>query len=230
MIRLENVSFSWRDTGPEILNIPEFTIATGERVFLQGPSGSGKTTLLNLLGGLNKADSGSVDVDGTNLSRLNGAALDRFRADRVGFIFQIFNLLPYLSLIENVALPCWFSSTRAARAESRSGSVTAEAIRLLEAMEIDATARGGGSAAALSTGQQQRVAAARSLIGSPRLIIADEPTSALDHETAAAFMTLLGREAADSGATLLLVSHDTSLAPLFDRHVRLDAINEAGKS
>ena len=227
MIDLQDVRFRWRPQDAPVLDIPSFTVAAGERVFLAGPSGSGKTTLLNLLGGVAQAEAGRVEVDGTDLSTLSGAARDALRAERIGFIFQMFNLIPYLSVLDNVTLPCRFSRARSEAARAAAGSVEAEAERLLRHMEIGQQALLHRPAAALSTGQQQRVAVARSLIGRPRLVIADEPTSALDRDVRRAFMELLFREIETAGATLLFVSHDETLAAQFGRTVKLAEINRA---
>lgn len=228
MIALSDVRFRWLPADPLVIDIPEFTVADGERVFLEGPSGSGKSTLLNLLGGVTTPEHGRITIDGTDLTALGQSARDAFRADRIGFVFQMFNLIPYLSLVDNVILPCRFSARRAREARNKSGSLDAEARRLLGNMEIDLTALADRPVAALSTGQQQRVAVARSLIGAPRLIIADEPTSALDQAVRNSFMTLLFREIADAGATLLFVSHDTGLAADFDRRAAMSGINGGG--
>ena len=228
MIALSDVRFRWFPTDPLVIDIPEFTVADGERVFLEGPSGSGKSTLLSLLGGTATPEHGEISIDGTSLTALGQGARDTFRADRIGFIFQMFNLIPYLSLVDNVALPCRFSSRRAQAARNKSESVEAEARRLLHNMEIDVEGLANRPVAALSTGQQQRVAVARSLIGAPRLVIADEPTSALDQNVRRSFMTLLFREVADAGATLLFVSHDTGLAADFDRRTAMSGINGTG--
>jgi len=227
MIEMEDVRFRWHSGDDPVIDIADFSVAAGERVFLQGPSGSGKTTLLNLLGGVAAPQAGHIRIDGNDLTELGGAGRDAFRADRIGFIFQMFNLIPYLSLIDNVTLPCRFSKARHEAAVARSGSIEAEARRLLAHMEIDAADLAGRHAAALSTGQQQRVAVARSLIGAPHLVIADEPTSALDRDVRQAFMTLLFREVAEAGATLLFVSHDSGLAQDFDRKIALSDINRA---
>ena len=225
MIDLTNVRFRWFVSDTPVIDIARFRVDDGERVFLEGPSGSGKTTLLNLLGGVTVPEQGQIIIDETDLTGLKRAARDAFRADRIGFIFQMFNLLPYLSLLDNVMLPCRFSARRAEAAQQKSGSVEAEARRLLEQMEIDLDTLAARSVSALSTGQQQRVAVARSLIGAPRLVIADEPTSALDQKVRDAFMNLLFREVSEAGATLLFVSHDSTLASHFDRRASMADIN-----
>lgn len=228
MIKLSDVRFRWRPAAPLVLDIPDFEVASGERVFLRGPSGSGKTTLLNLLGGVARPEAGKVDVMGTDLTGLSGARCDAFRADRIGFVFQLFNLVPYLGLIENVLLPCRFSRVRRKRATAAGTSPADEARRLLEVMQLDVEALAARPVAELSVGQQQRVAAARALIGSPGLVIADEPTSAIDADARSAFLDLLFSEVTASGATLLFVSHDAGLDGLFDRTVSLATMNRAG--
>jgi putative ABC transport system ATP-binding protein len=192
-------------------------------VFVRGPSGSGKSTLLALLGGVLVPASGSLAVLGTALDRLGGAERDRFRADHVGFVFQLFNLIPYLSVIDNVLLACRFSPRRAERAGSRIGD---EAVRLLERLGIAGRLL-ATRASDLSVGQQQRVAAARALLGRPELVVADEPTSALDAEAQQAFIRLLREECEAAGSTLIFVSHDYRLACAFHREVDLMALNAA---
>jgi putative ABC transport system ATP-binding protein len=219
-IHLRNLRFGW-DRDSTLLDIADFQVRRGERLFLQGPSGSGKSTLLGLLGGVLVPRQGQVEMLGTDLATLSGSARDRFRADHIGIIFQQFNLLPFLDAIENVTLACRFSPRRTQRVHDP----VAEARRLLLALEVDPQQMRKVSAHSLSVGQQQRVAAARALIGAPEILIADEPTSALDTETRAAFLSLLFAECERAGATLLFVSHDTSLAPLFTRMLRLADIN-----
>ena len=221
---IKDLVFSW-DGGTPLLDIADLRIDRGERVFLHGPSGSGKSTLLGLLGGVLLPSAGGLSVLGQDLANLSGRARDRFRADHLGIIFQMFNLLPYLSVRDNVALSCRFSSARAARAEE-AGGVGPETNRLLENLGLPGAAM-ERPVTDLSVGQQQRVAAARALIGQPELIIADEPTSALDADHRNIFIDLLSAECAASGATLVFVSHDLSLANSFDRTVALTEINRA---
>lgn len=228
-VDLAGVKFQWRPDQPVILDIPEFSVGAGERIFVSGPSGSGKTTLLNILGGVALPQVGSVTVGEARLDRLSPAARDAFRADHIGFIFQSFNLVPYLSLIENAALPCRFSADRGARAVERSGSIAGDARRLLSHMGLDVEALSGRPVTDLSIGQQQRVAAARALVGSPGLVIADEPTSSLDEDTRKVFLDLLFGEIDADGQTLIFVSHDRRMESLFDRHVALSDINRAAQ-
>lgn len=136
VIQLENLVFAWPGQSP-LLDIEHFTLAAGERVFLKGPSGSGKTTLLGLLGGVQLPASGRIQLLGQDLARLSGSRRDRFRADHSGYIFQMFNLLPYLSVLENISLPCRFSALRRRRAIQRHGSVEAAARHLLAHLGLD---------------------------------------------------------------------------------------------
>jgi len=227
LIELSDLGFSWPGH-PPLLDIPAFRLERGETLFLKGPSGSGKTTLLGLLGGVQQPGRGSVKLLGNDLARLSSGARDRFRVDHTGYIFQQFNLLPFLSVRENVELPCRFSKSRAARASQRHGSVDGAAAALLEHLGLPAELL-PRRADSLSIGQQQRVAAARALIGQPELVIADEPTSALDADAREAFLSLLFAECRAAGASLLFVSHDQSLAPLFDRALSLAELNRAAR-
>jgi len=228
LIELNQLGFAWPGQ-PPLLDIPTFRLERGESVFLKGPSGSGKTTLLGLLGGVQKPDRGSVRVLGQELTELSFAARDRFRVEHTGYIFQQFNLLPFLSVRENVELPCRFSRLRAERARQRHGSVDQAATHLLAHLGLGDAQLLERRADSLSIGQQQRVAAARALIGQPELVIADEPTSALDTDAREAFIRLLFAECREAGASLLFVSHDQSLAPLFDRHLSLSELNRASR-
>ena len=229
MIRVSDVHFRWRRQDPLVLDIPTLDIGAGERVIIKGPSGSGKTTLLNLLGGVAVPESGTVSILDTDISALGGSLRDAFRADHVGFIFQMFNLVPYLSLIDNVVLPCHFSALRRQRALNRGSTLEEEAARILGRMELDIEELATRSVSRLSMGQQQRVAAARCLIGAPELVIADEPTSSLDADVQQSFLELLFSELRDSGSTLLFVSHDSSMEAAFDRTIPLADINRVGR-
>jgi len=226
-IRLEHVRFAWDGRAPAVLEIPTLSIEAGARVFIEGPSGSGKSTLLSLLGGVASADEGRIEVLGVALGDLTASRRDRFRADHIGFVFQLFNLVPYLSMVENVTLPCRFSRRRRQRACERDGSVPQAARRLLEHLGLTQDGRSDRPVTELSIGQQQRVAVARALIGAPEIVIADEPTSALDEGTRDVFIELLLRECDDAGSTLLFVSHDSRLAARFTVHHALDELNVA---
>lgn len=223
-VKLRDISFAW-PRQPEVLAIDALDIASGERVFIQGASGSGKSTLLGLIGGVLEPTRGQVQVLGTELTQLRASARDRFRAEHIGFVFQQFNLLPYLNVLDNVTLPLSFARERRARALTETRSLESAAMKLLASLDLNEPGLLKRDATALSVGQQQRVAVARALIGAPALIIADEPTSALDTDTRERFMQLLFDACARSHATLLFVSHDRSLQAQFDRVIVLDDIN-----
>jgi putative ABC transport system ATP-binding protein len=227
VIELAGVRFAWPGSPVPVLDVEALRIERGERVFVHGPSGSGKSTLLGLLAGVLVPMAGEVRVLGRDLGTLGGAGRDRFRADHVGYIFQLFNLIPYLSIVENVCLPCGFSASRRERAVRGGRTVREEALRLLAQLGMAGDGLVHRRATALSVGQQQRTAAARALMGSPELVIADEPTSALDAGRRKNFIDLLFEECANAGATLVFVSHDTSLKPSFDRSLALATLNGA---
>jgi putative ABC transport system ATP-binding protein len=224
---LSNLTFAWKAGAKPVLDIEALHLDDSERTFLWGPSGSGKSTLLGLLAGVIAPQHGDIHVLGYRLGSMSGAARDRFRADHVGVVFQLFNLVPYLSVIENVTLPCRFSARRRERALRQTTHVEEEARRLLAALELTAPDLLERPVTELSVGQQQRVAAARALIGAPELIVADEPTSALDQHLKERFVDLLRGECAEAGSTLLFVSHDRSLQPLFDRAIDFVSLNRA---
>jgi putative ABC transport system ATP-binding protein len=228
IIEVRNLEFRWRDGMPAILDVAALSLGRGERLFIKGASGSGKSTLLSLLGGVITPQRGEITVLGRELNTLSGAQRDHFRADHIGFIFQMFNLLPYLPVLENVVLPCRFSRLRRDRAAKRGGSLEAEARRLLTDLDLGSEQVLSAPVTVLSVGQQQRVAAARALIGGPEILIADEPTSSLDADRREAFLNLLLRECEAQRISLVFVSHDASLERLFDRAVSLADINRAG--
>ncbi|MGI9425913.1 MAG: ATP-binding cassette domain-containing protein [Hyphomicrobiaceae bacterium] len=219
IVVLSGVSFAWPGPQKFSISIDAFSLSAGSRTLLIGPSGSGKSTLLSLLSGILIPDRGRIVILGTDMTKLSNAARDRFRAEHIGVIFQMFNLLPYGSAVDNVVLPLSFATERRRRA-ALEGDLAAAAKRVLGDLGIDGALL-NGSAAALSVGQQQRVATARALIGAPELIIADEPTSALDKYHQERFLDLLFRQVDDAGATLLMVSHDESLGSRFDKVVEL---------
>ena len=228
VVTLDSLRFGWPGQPEPLLQIDRFELARGERLFLHGASGSGKSTLLGLIAGVLTPQSGSIDVLGRNLQQLGAAGRDRYRADHFGIIFQQFNLIPYLSVLENVTLPCRFSESRRARA-SAGGSETGTALRLLEHLDMARDDLLNKPVTELSVGQQQRVAAARALIGAPEILIADEPTSSMDADRRAAFIELLFNECEESGSTLLFVSHDHGLTKPFDRTLELEQLNRAAK-
>jgi len=225
ILDIKNVCFRWKNSGSLLLDLPELKVQKNEHVFLQGPSGSGKSTLLALVGGILVSESGTLKVLGQEIRNLSRSGRDSFRVDHLGFIFQLFNLLPYLSIEENVMLPLSFSSIRAKRAGRTKTDQVKEAERLIKALALEEQLEKKSPVTELSVGQQQRVAAARALIGNPELIIADEPTSALDSDLRYSFLELLFSECKKAGSTLLFVSHDSSLSELFSRKISMEEIN-----
>lgn len=226
VIDIQGLEFRWRKGDPLTLNIESFRVERGERLFIKGASGCGKSTLLNLLGGVMTPQCGEINVLGKVINQLRGPQRDMFRADHIGYIFQMFNLIPYLSVVENVILPLRFSKSRSSKVAER-GTPQQEAIRLLAHLDLDEHELHHRAVTKLSVGQQQRVAAARALIGAPEIVIADEPTSSLDADRREAFINLLINECEEAGSTLLFVSHDSTLERSFERTVELDQINSA---
>jgi len=221
-IELADVSFGYGN-GTPVLDIATLQVSAGRRVFLHGPSGSGKTTLLSLFSGVLLPQRGRVTVLGNELTKMSASQRDTLRGSEMGYIFQGFNLIPYLSVRENIALPCELHPVRRRRVAA---PTLEEEVRRL-ATRLDLHTRLDAPVTHLSTGQQQRVAIARAIIGSPALVIADEPTSSLDTDRRDAFLSLLTELIAERNATLLFVSHDRSLAAHFDESLSLPAINRA---
>ena len=219
-IEIRDLRFAYR-AGREVLRLDELTVAAGERLFLHGPSGSGKTTLLGLIAGVLLPTAGRVSVLGQDLATLRPSARDAFRGVHLGYLFQLFNLIPWLSVRENIALPCRLH--RARRERLGTESIDAATGRLAGVLGLGALL--DRAVTDLSVGQQQRVAAARALIGAPDLVIADEPTSALDTDRRDRFLELLFEQCASAGATLLFVSHDLSLGTRFDRVIHLPELD-----
>ncbi len=228
VIDIQDLEFRWNPGGKVVLALEELQLEPGGHLFIEGPSGSGKSTLLSLLAGVVTAQAGSVRILDRPLEQLGSVQRDHFRADHVGYIFQMFNLIPYLSVVDNVVLPCRFSARRRDRALSRGQGLEAEARCLLGHLDMDHPELLSRPVATLSVGQQQRVAAARALMGSPELLIADEPTSSLDADRRESFIRLLFDECRQVGSTLVFVSHDASLESLFQCRVDLARVNKAG--
>jgi putative ABC transport system ATP-binding protein len=220
-IQLTNVTFSYPESPARtVLAIDNWQVTKQEQVFVHGPSGGGKSTLLNMLSGIITPDSGDIKVFDTSLSRLNNRQRDRFRANHIGYIFQQFNLIPYLDAIDNVQLAHRFSKqqTQTAIIEEITTLLANFAIKPIDWHK---------PVAQLSIGQQQRIAIVRAMINKPELLIADEPTSSLDQKNRDNFMTELMTMVAEYKTTLLFVSHDMSLASHFNRIDALADINNA---
>ena len=190
---------------------PEIEIERGQRLLISGFSGCGKTTLLSLIAGALQLQVGDIKFDNQNYSSMSSLLLDRHRADHIGYIFQTLNLIPFLSVSENIGLGIRFSQSR----KSRVGNLNQEINRLVDSLGLDKEAL-NTPVNRLSVGQQQRVAAARALLGKPDLILADEPTSALDSDTTKKFLNEMMETFDASKQAIIMVSHDASIAPYFD--------------
>jgi putative ABC transport system ATP-binding protein len=223
MIAIEKLKFRWRADLPWTLDVESFQVKKGESVFIKGPSGSGKSTLLNLIGGVLTPTEGKVAVMDQDLSRLTPSDRDHLRGHHMGFIFQQFNLMPYLSVMENILLPVEFSEIKRAKLKADKKD---EAKRLVQHLKLKEEVL-SKPVTQLSVGQQQRVAVARAVIGGPDLVIADEPTSALDADTRESFIKVLFQECKEAQSTLVFVSHDGFLGKFFDRQIDLSQINRA---
>lgn len=221
-IELKGVTFTHPGaTDKPVLQIADWRVESRERVFVHGPSGSGKSTLLNLVSGLLECREGDVSVLGERLDRMSRRARDRFRANHIGYVFQRFNLIPYLNAVDNIELAKSFS----AKAGRTKGITSVQP--LLEALNVEPQ-EWRKPTSQLSMGQQQRVAIARALVNRPELLIADEPTSSLDENNRDTFLSVLMDIVEENDMTLLFVSHDMGLARHFNRVQALDDINRAG--
>jgi putative ABC transport system ATP-binding protein len=204
LVQVENLRKEFGNV--RALDDVSFRVNAGEWIAIMGPSGSGKTTLINILGGLDTPTAGRAIVDGTDVARLDEAGLTRFRAEKIGFIFQQFHLVPYLSAVENVMLAQYFHSTT----DEKEAQQALERVGLGDRIEHLPTQ--------LSGGEQQRVAVARALINHPKLILADEPTGNLDEANEEIVLSLL-RELHTEGHTILMVTHAPSIGRLADRRI-----------
>ena len=221
MLLLEDIRKTFREPDGStlpILDVPRFEVDAGQQMVLVGSSGSGKTTLLQIVAGISKPDSGSVRIDGLDITRLPEAGRDRFRAERIGYVFQTFNLLPAFNALENVLLGMTFAS---GAADPR------RAVQLLE--RVDLAHRATHKPMQLSVGEQQRVAVARALANRPSLMLADEPTANIGAAHQQQIVDLLRDTCAEENVTLILVTHDREVAEQFDRVERLEEINRVGE-
>ena len=221
VLELSDVRKSFTMPGGErvnILDIGSFQLAAGEHCALEGRSGSGKSTLLNVVSGIMRPDSGQVLVDGIDIVRLDEARRDRVRADKLGLVFQQFNLLPGFTALENVLVAMSFGSGKPDRSR---------ASRLLEAVGLGH--RLDHKPAELSVGQQQRVAVARALANRPRAVLADEPTASIDPTHQQQVIDLLRITCTEQGVALLIVTHAADVAGQFPRRVRLEDFNRAAR-
>jgi putative ABC transport system ATP-binding protein len=239
MIEFHDVSFRYQgsaSSAPSVagfsgfaLHIQTLAVGRGERIALVGPSGSGKTTLLSLVAGILRPESGTVRVDGQELSRLGDAAVRQFRIERVGQVFQSFELLDYLSIIvsiiENVMLP-WYIGRGSQKVGSQKADSRRRALELLD--EVGLASRANARPGQLSQGEQQRVAVCRAMLNHPPLLLADEPTGNLDQDNKQMVVDLLLQQARHQDSTLLMVTHDQSLLGRFDTVLDIRTVSGEG--
>ena len=216
IIEIRNLSFSYNEKSNAVFSDFNLSVEKGETLFIFGPSGSGKSTFLELISGVLNCQAGQISILGKSVEKMSASARDQFRADHIGYVFQSFNLIPYLTVFENIEMSLLFS---AKRKEKLKRTVSEEIKFLAGRLGIENLL--GRKATALSVGQQQRVAVARALLGAPEILLADEPTSALDFDHRGKFIKLLFEVAKEMGTTVLFVSHDRSLDNLFGRKLPL---------
>ncbi len=217
MLHLEGVKKSYLQANGEflrILDVPKFEVATGEQMVLVGRSGCGKTTLLHIIAGISRADAGTIRIDQVEVNKLSEAGRDRYRAIKLGYVFQTFNLLPAFSALENVLLGMTFA---------RGKRDTNRARQLLD--RVGLSARAGHKPSAMSVGEQQRVAVARALANRPRLLLADEPTANVDPANQQKIIDLIRDTCREEDIALVLVTHAREVADQFDRVDRLEDVN-----
>ena len=208
-VKLENVSKIYGSKEVKIIAVDEisFRIKKGEFVVVVGPSGAGKTTVLNILGGMDKATSGNVWIDGKNIAKYTDRQLTGYRREDIGFVFQFYNLVPNLTALENVELAMQICKN------------PLDAKKVL--CEVGLEDRMGNFPAQLSGGEQQRVAIARAVAKNPKILLCDEPTGALDYNTGKQVLQILQDMSRKKGATVVIVTHNSAIAPIADRVIRM---------
>ena len=220
MIELSDVVFKYASRPDKtVINIPNWKVGTAERVLLHGPSGTGKSTFLNILSGFFVPNYGTVNICEKRLDKMHTSKRDQFRAENIGYVFQQFNLIPFLNAIENVKLALHFQSSKKMR-----HSGLDDIKKLLQDLNVSKSEWLIPSRK-LSVGQQQRVAIARAIVGKPKILIADEPTSALDSKNINNFMTILNSLVTSQNITLIYVSHDLNLSKHFTRIEDFSKVN-----
>ncbi len=216
---LNNVRFAYANSSNQhpTIDIKQWVVQDGESVFLQGKSGSGKSTLLNLIAGTLTPQRGSIEIAGTDITQLSNTQRDIFRAQYLGIVFQQFNLVPYLSVLDNVLIAGYFANNTQIDLPERARGLCQRL--LISEYLLTQEARH------LSIGQQQRVAIARALLNRPRLLLVDEPTSALDADATQSFMDLLKQEQQANKCAMVFVSHDPNLAQYCDTQITMSQLN-----
>ncbi len=216
IFEISDLKFKYAQSSQTVLDIPQLNIKQGQSIFLYGPSGSGKSTLLEILAAVTQPQAGQIKILSQDMSALSASQKDQFRSKHIGYIFQQFNLIPYLSVAENINLLFLFNQKKK-NEKIYSRLIAALNIKNIEHKKVNQ----------LSIGQQQRVAAARALVFQPEIILADEPTSALDYNHRESFIKILFELSAEQNSTLDFVSHDMTLKPLFNTALDLTALNKA---
>ena len=222
-IDIKHLSFAFNDH--TCIEIPSLQVQQGETVLLSGENGSGKTTLLKLLSGLLNADSGEIAVLGENLMSMSHHAKDHFRADFLGHVFQNLNLIPYLTALDNILLPCGFSPRKKQIVLNTGMTPQYEAYQLMAKLKLEDPKRLRSKTDQLSKGLQQRIAIARALLGNPKLILADEPAAAMDSNSQQLVYQLLTEYTKENGLTLICISHNKEASQYFDRQLNMKDIN-----
>ena len=218
ILTTKNLTYTYKNG--KTIDFPDINLDAGKKVLISGLSGSGKTTLLNLIAGALQIQTGEIDLTGHQYSTMSSTHLDKLRANHIGYVFQTLNLIPFLSVFDNITLGVRFSKDR----RSKVDNIGKEVSRLIESLGLEKTVL-NTSVEHLSIGQQQRVAVARALIGKPNLILADEPTSALDSDSTKRFLKELVQTFDASSQALLLVSHDLSLGDFFDEVIDFNTVH-----
>lgn len=224
MIQWSNLQFRFDENN--VFAFADHTIARGERVLIQGESGSGKTTLLSLLTGVLTPSAGNIRIQDTDITQLSSGKRDHFRKHNMGYVFQQFNLLEYLTLEENVALPLSLSQQRANFERQTHATHTDAARAWLSKLSLNDSSLFQKPARDVSFGQKQRVAVARACIGNPPIILADEPTSSLDASNKKQLMDVLTQHCQAHNTTLVMVSHETDIQSYFDRSIAMQELLE----
>ena len=222
-LEIKNLFFEWKEKKKFQLDLKSFKLKKRKKVLILGESGSGKSTLLNIISGIIKPSSGIIKINQINISDLSPKKKDYFRASNIGVIFQQFNLLEYISPLNNILLPCYFTGFKS----KNYNYFHEKAFYLADKLGIKKNILTQNKSKELSVGQKQRIAIIRAIINTPKLILADEPTSALDNKNKIKFIELLFEVCEQERTTLLMVSHDTSLTKHFDDNYLLEGLNKS---
>ena len=220
ILEVRNLAFSWNIKSNFLLKINEFNLKRKKKILLLGESGTGKSTFLNIVSGILKPQKGSIKINDKYITSLNSKSKDHFRAETLGVIFQQFNILEFISPINNILLPHYFSNKKNKISAYHKAKSLAEKLGISEKMLHQKNSK------ELSVGQKQRIAIIRALINSPKIILADEPTSALDYKNKERFLSLLFDLCEKSGTSILMVSHDKSIASKFDEALFINNLNK----